>query len=64
LFERYGIDTAQKILGVEIWERIVSRRPLAPGTRIFFEPEGAEYLVGHAATANDEINIYLSRLSR
>jgi len=63
LFERYEIDSAQKILGVEIWELIVSQQPLAPGTKIYFEPEGAEYLVTHAPTANDEFNIYLSRLS-
>jgi len=64
MFERYAIDRAQKILGAEIWEKIVSQEPLSPGTRVYFEPEGAEYLVAHAPTANDEFNIYLSRLPK
>lgn len=63
LFERYQIDSAQKILGVELWQRIVSQQGLEPGTKILFEPEGAEYLVAHAPTADGEFNIYLSRLS-
>ena len=64
LFERYRIESAQQILGVEVWDRIVSLEPLPPGTKVLFEPEGTEYLVAHALTADGEFNVYLSRLSR
>ena len=30
---------------------------------IYFEAEDAQYLVAHAPTANDQINVYLTRLS-
>jgi hypothetical protein len=63
MFERYGIDTAQKILGEELWARIVSSEANGSGARVFFAEEGAEYVVSYARTANDEINVYLSRMS-
>ncbi len=62
LFDQYEIDSAQAILGEEIWRDIVSKRVSACGRKIFFEPEGASYALSHAPTNNDEINIYLTRL--
>ena len=64
LFEKYQVDCAQKILGEEVWARIVSRPPPDERITIYFEAEDAEYLVAHAPTANDQINIYLTRLPR
>ncbi|MBE9557872.1 MAG: hypothetical protein IMF08_13520 [Proteobacteria bacterium] len=62
LFERYEIESAQAILGEEVWRDIVSKRVSACGRRIFFEPEDASYVLSHAPTSNEEINIYLTRL--
>ena len=63
MFEKYQIDCAQNILGETIWADIVSDKPVDGQIRIFFEAEGAEYLVAHAPTENDEINVYLTRLA-
>jgi hypothetical protein len=30
---------------------------------VFFEAEGEKYLVAHAPTRNDEINVYMTRVS-
>jgi hypothetical protein len=62
LFEQYEIDSAQALLGEEIWRDIVTKRVSACGRKIFFEPEGASYVLSHAPTNNEEINIYLTRL--
>ena len=62
LFERYGIDCAQKILGEETWAQILARQPEEGKASIFFAAENVEYLVRHAPTANGEINLYLTRL--
>jgi len=62
LFERYDIDSAQAILGEEIWQDIVTKQVSACGRKIFFEPEGASYVLSHAPTNNEEINVYLTRL--
>ena len=61
-FEKHRIDCAQKILGRETWEEIVSGERAEIGTTIYFAAEDVNFLVAHAPTANDEINIYLSRL--
>jgi hypothetical protein len=62
MFSRYGIDTAQGILGEEVWSRIVREEKTGSGHRVFFEREGVEYVVSHARTPAGEINVYLSRL--
>ena len=62
LFKKYNIDLAQKILGEETWERIVSGRQTNGSTTVYFEPEDVRYLVTHALTPRGEINVYLSRL--
>ena len=62
MFERYGIDCAQKILGEETWAQILAKQPEEGKALIFFEAEDVEYLVSHAPTANGEINLYLTRL--
>lgn len=62
MFERYGIDSAQKILGEETWAQILAKQPEEGKALIFFEAEGVEYQVSHAPTANGEINLYLTRL--
>ena len=60
--EAVGIDHAQRILGDDTWNRIVASGGEAGTTKIFFAAEGAEYLVAHAPTRNEQINIYLTRL--
>jgi len=62
LFDRYGVDSAQGILGEDVWRRIVGGETPGSGHRIFFEREKAEYAVSHARTPNGDINVYLSRL--
>ena len=62
LFDRYEIDCAQKILGEGVWAEIISGKPTERRIEIYFEAEDARYLVVHAATANDQINVYLTRL--
>ncbi len=63
MFEKYQIDYAQNILGQQLWADIVSDKPIDGQIRIFFEAEGAEYLVAHAPTEDGEINVYLTRLA-
>ncbi|MCZ6637928.1 MAG: hypothetical protein O7C66_07010 [Alphaproteobacteria bacterium] len=61
-FDKHQIDCAQKILGRETWDEIVAGKRAESGTTVYFAPENVTYLMTHAATENDEINIYLSRL--
>lgn len=61
-FDKYEIDCAQKILGEATWAEIVSGKWAEIGTTVYFAAEDVNFLVAHAPTANDEINIYLSRL--
>lgn len=63
LFARYQVDSAQRILGPETWREIVSGDAGTKPRSVYFEAEGAEYLVAHVPTGNDEINIYLTRVS-
>jgi len=64
LFERYEVDRAQKILGDEVWQKIVEPAGLEHGTRIHFAPEDVDYIVTHAPTPDGEFNVYLTRLPR
>ncbi len=62
LFETYEIAMAQQILGEKIWsEIIVMDGPGNSGT-VFFAAEGASYIVSHAPSNDDLINVYLTRL--
>ena len=61
-FEKYNIDSAQKILGSEAWEKVKADRNGQNYLTVSFDPEGANYLVRHTPTANDQINVYLTRL--
>ncbi len=63
MFEKHQIDYAQKMLGQQLWADIVSDKPIDGQIRIFFEAEGAEYLVAHAPTEDGAINVYLTRLA-
>ena len=62
LFDRYDVDCAQKILGDAVWADIVSSKLDDRRIEVYFEAEDAQYLVAHAPTTNDQINIYLTRL--
>ena len=62
LFERHEIDSAQKILGSEVWRRIVSGEADEVETTVYFAPEDTNYVVSHARTHDNQINIYLARL--
>ncbi len=62
-FERFEIDCAQQILGEEIWEKITSNEQSEERIIVHFEAEGENYLVAHTPTKNDQINVYMTRLS-
>ena len=62
MFEEYNIDRAQRILGEEVWNRILENGAEPKTERIYFEAQNAEYLISHAPTRNEQINIYLTRL--
>ncbi len=62
-FERFQIDCAQRILGEEAWSKIISNEQLDERIIIHFEAEKEKYLVTYAPTKNDQINIYMTRLS-
>ena len=64
LFDKYAIDCAQKIIGEDIWSQIaVAKEEATSRVTVYFEAENVRYLVGYAPTKNDEINVYLTRLS-
>lgn len=64
LFELHQVDRAQKILGDEVWQKVIGPGGLEPGTRVHFAPEDADYIVAHAPTPDGEFNVYLTRLPR
>ena len=61
-FVKHQIDCAQKILGQETWAEIVAGKRAEIGTTVYFAAEDVSFLVTHAPTENDEINVYLSRM--
>lgn len=61
-FEKYDIVSADQFLGADIWSKIKSGNAQTEGIRFHFKAEGAEYLVAHTMTKNDNINIYLTRM--
>jgi hypothetical protein len=63
LFARFRISRAQEILGEDAWSRITLASKPDDKIVVYFEAEGEKYLVTHAPTKNDEINIYMTRLS-
>ena len=62
-FARFQIDRAQQLLGDDVWAKITSDEGTEETIVVYFEAEGEKYLVAHASTRNDEINIYMTRLS-
>jgi hypothetical protein len=62
-FARFQIDRAQQLLGDDVWAKITSDEGTEEKIVVYFEAEGEKYLVAHAPTRNDEINIYMTRLS-
>ena len=62
-FERFEIDSAQQILGDDVWAKITANAHSDERTIVYFEAEREKYLVAHTPTRNDEINIYMTRLS-
>jgi len=64
LFDQYSIASAQAILGEATWAEIVERGRPGSGLRVHFAPEDAWYIASHAPTPKDEINVYLTRISR
>lgn len=62
LFETYDVVTAQQILGDKKWAEIVVKDGPGNSGTVFFEAEGASYIVSHAPTNDDQINVYLTRL--
>lgn len=62
LLDMHDVDFAQRILGENAWAEILSQEESGGGSKVYFEAEGAHYMVYHAPTADDQINIYLTRL--
>lgn len=62
-FTKFDIDRAQQLLGDDVWARIVSEDGPTEKIVVFFEAEGEKYLVAHAPTRDDEINVYMTRIS-
>jgi len=62
LFDKFDVATAQQILGEDVWRDILENEQSGVRATVYFEAEGAKYLVAHAHTKNDEINVYLTRL--
>ncbi|USG61838.1 hypothetical protein NBZ79_02475 [Sneathiella marina] len=63
-FSSYNIETAYDLIGRENWQKIANKGQNADRFEIDFKPEGARYLVAHAHTNADQINVYLTRISR
>jgi hypothetical protein len=61
-FREFNVDSAKKILGTEIWSEIAVAKEPGGGKIISFEPEGADYVVSYTPTANDKVNVYMTRL--
>ena len=62
-FEEFGIDRAQTLLGEDVWLDIISGQGGDRRIVVEFEQDGERYVVAHTPTNNDEINIYMTRLS-
>jgi len=62
-FEKFEIDRAQKIIGEEAWQDIISNDNSDKRITVEFAAEGEKYLVTHAPTMHEQINIYMTRLS-
>ena len=62
MFDQYQVDSAQKILGEKIWAEIIATEGPGNSGTVFFKAEGASYIVSHAPTNDDQINVYLTRL--
>lgn len=62
-FSSYNIKTASDLVGKENWQKIANKGSNADRFEIEFRPEGARYLVAHAHTNSDQINVYLTRIS-
>ena len=62
-FEKFNIESAQQIVGEEVWQHIISNDKSDERITVVFEAEGEKYLVAHAPTRNEQINIYMTRLS-
>lgn len=62
-FERFHVDSAQAILGVDTWEYILDNESATKRVVVNFDAEGEKYLVAHTPTRDGQINIYLTRIS-
>ena len=62
-FEKFQIDSAQQIIGEDAWQKIISNDNFGERIIVAFEAEGEKYLVAYAPTRNEQINIYMTRLS-
>ena len=62
-FSRFNIANAPGILGDDIWSKIISGEQ--PGSNFVtnFDAEGIKYVVVYALTRDEEINVYMTRVS-
>jgi len=63
MFDQHRIASAQDMVGEAMWAEIVNRAGPGSGLRVHFTPENTWYIISHAPTPNDEINVYLTRIS-
>lgn len=61
---QYGIDDVRKLLGRELWTRMISGDAMDDRPTVFFEPNQATYVVAHVTSGGDGVNVYMSRLPR
>ncbi len=61
-FDLYGVKSALDIIGGAIWSDIVSDESGSRRFEITFEAEGNRYVSAHSHSANENINVYLTRL--
>jgi len=62
-FSHFNIVSAQGILGEEIWARITSGEQSGNNFVTDFDADGNKYVVVHALTRDEEINVYMTRIS-
>ena len=62
-FSRFNVYSAQGILGEDIWARIISGEQSGSNFVTDFDADGNKYVVVHASTEDDEVNVYMTRVS-
>lgn len=62
-FDSFGATSAPDILGAAVWSDIISDTDGHGRFEVIFDAEGARYVSAHSHTSNNNINVYLTRIS-